>query len=168
MFSNYHLSNTFSRRYYKFFITCIIKNNLYFASVIQFVIVQFFICTSYISYLCKFSVPFHFCVGHSWTYYILYYQNSNLIIIFYYSSRIIFSNIVSMSTRYDTEDSLISSVISGLTSQSSPILPDLTTPIILPKLSLIISFCLLCSAVCSDRNKTFRFSTLLSVVISLI
>ena len=73
-----------------------------------------------------------------------------------------------MSTRYDTEDSLISSVISGLTSQSSPILPDLTTPIILPKLSLTISFCLLCNVVCSDRNKTFRFSTLLSVVISLI
>ena len=45
-------------------------------------------------------------------------------------SNFILCIIVSMSTRYDGIDSLLSILISGLASQLSPILPDLMTPII--------------------------------------
>lgn len=45
-----------------------------------------------------------------------------------------------MSTRYDSEDILLSSVISGLASQPSPKLPDFLTPINRLNLSLLLFF----------------------------
>ena len=128
IFMEYKLCNLISRINYIILISVIHKNNSNFTTIIQFVIIRLFILISYISYSYKFRVPFHIkCVEHSWRDYIY-----------------------SPSTLYDdSEPFVISEFISGLTSQSSPILLDLTTPIILPKESFINSFSLLWIDVCS-------------------
>ena len=76
-------------------------------------------------------------------------------------SNFILCIIVSMSTRYDAKDSLVSLVISGLASQPSPILPDLMTPIF----DFLV---LLCNEVCSECVRICKFSNLLSCLSSFI